>query len=121
MPYGSDIYFAHAYVPPSKCCVAVLISLVFAEGVERPAGVYVAINFDGVRFREPLCVHQCRTHKRRAVDLPIQGYVKFTSDGVDFYVHRNIPCRIKNSKPGGPERIDYFNSSLPKYMTKLLT
>ena len=53
-----------------------------------------------------LFARECRSHERRAVDLPIQGCVKFTSEGVEFFVHRNIPRRIKKSKPGGPERID---------------
>ena len=51
VPTGSDVYFARAYVPPSKRCVAVLMSLAYAEGAKQPAGVYVAISFDGVHFR----------------------------------------------------------------------
>ena len=101
------------------------MSLVWAEGAARkkptetPPGIYFAASKDGVTFQEPVLIHKCESYCRRAYDLPVQGNVSFKEYGIDFYVHRNVPCRMSPKDTNRKEELVKMTKEVPPYISKL--
>ena len=125
VPDASDIYFLHPYVVPGDRWLVAIISLVWPEGAatknptETPPGIYFAASRDGVTFQEPVLLHKCESHARRAYDLPVQGNVSFTERGIEFYVHRNVPCSMAQKDLHRKEELVKMCKELPSYISKL--
>ena len=122
VPDASDIYFLHPYVVPGGRWLVAIMSLVWpAEGAtsKKPPGIYLAASKDGVTFLEPLLLHKCESHGRRAYDLPVQGNVSFTESGIEFYVHRNVPCRMAPKDRHRKEELVKMQVELPTYIKNL--
>ena len=121
VPDASDIYFLHPYVVPGGRCLVAIMSLVWPEGMDSksPPGIYLAASRDGVIFQEPVLLHGCQSHKRRAYDLPVQGSVSFTARGISFYVHRNVPCRMAPRDKTLKEELVQMHKVLPPYISNL--
>ena len=103
-----------------------IMSLVWPEGwatknpTEFPPGIYFAASRDGVTFREPVLLHKCDSHARRAYDLPVQGNVSFTESGIQFYVHQNVPCRMaEKDRQQLKEELVLRWKELPPYINRL--
>ena len=102
-----------------------IMSLVWPEGwatknpTEFPPGIYFAASRDGVTFREPVLLHKCDSHARRAYDLPVQGNVSFTESGIEFNVHQNVPCRMADRDRHLKEKLERHEKELPGYMRRL--
>ena len=122
VPDASDIYFLHPYVVPSDRWLVAIMSLVWpAEGAasKLPPGIYLAVSKDGVTFFEPVLLHKCESHCRRAYDLPVQGNVSFTESGIEFYAHRNVPCRMAPKDRHRKEELVKMQVELPTYIKNL--
>ena len=101
------------------------MSLVWPEGAatknptETPPGIYFAASRDGVTFQEPVLLHKCESHARRAYDLPVQGNVGFTERGIEFYVHRHVPCRMSPKDRTRKEELVKMWKEVPPYISNL--
>ena len=60
-------------------------------------------------------VYRCTKH----YDLPVQGNVSFTERGIEFYVHRNFPCRMAQKDLHRKEELVKMCKELPSYISKL--
>ena len=119
------IYFLHPYVVPGGTWLVAIMSLVWPKGwatkkpTEHSPGIYFAASKDGVNFLEPVLLHKCDSHARRAYDLPVQGNVSFTESGIQFYVHQNVPCRMAEKDRQLKEKLVQQCKELPPYILKL--
>ena len=120
VPAASDIYFLHPYVIPGDGYIAVIMSMVWADGHPSDPGIYLALSKDGVKFERPELLHSCKAHARRAYDLPIQGNVSFTKSGIELFVHQNVPCRMpaKDAK-SHPEKLVRVTKALEPHICAL--
>ena len=124
VPDASDIYFLHPYVVPNGDRLIAIMSLVWAEGWAPPLGkhepgIYLAASRDGLSFLPPVLLHACKSHERRAYDLPAQGGVTFEERGISFYVHSNVPCRMPPKDRNREERLVKVSKEVPPYVSKL--
>ena len=122
VPAASDIYFLHPYVLPGGKCIAVIMSLVWPDGDGSPPkedGIYLALSKDGVNFHRPELLHSCKSHGRRAYDLPIQGNVSFTESGIELLVHQNVHCRMDSKDWQRPEKLVRVRKALEPYICAL--
>ena len=125
VPDASDIYFLHPYVVPGGRWLVAIMSLVWPEGYvpktprATPPGIYLALSTDGINFREPVLLHACDSHERRAYDLPVQGNVSFTETGISFYVHRNVPCRMSPKDRNRKEELVKMTKQVPPHICNL--
>ena len=122
VPDASDIYFLHPYVIPGDGYIAVIMSMVWADGHPSDPGIYLALSKDGVKFERPELLHSCKAHARRAYDLPIQGNVSFTKSGIELFVHQNVPCRMsERDLKSHPEKLVRVTKALEPHICALWT
>jgi hypothetical protein len=121
LPEGSDVYFMHVYVPRPgegyKSFVIGIMSLVWPDGDERAAGIYLTHSFDGVQFSHPFPLHLCDQFERRGYDLPIQGAVNFGETTIQFQAHVNVPCRMSKKDRGRVEGVCMITKTVPTYVS----
>ena len=121
VPGGSDIYFLHPYVFPNKNGIFAMLSFVGAPGHMQtmPAGIFCAVSGNGVHFKQPFLLHECESWQRRAYDIPAQG-IEFLDTGIEYLVHKNVPCRMSPTHHDRKEGVVSVHHPLPKYMRGLL-
>ena len=87
--------------------------------MQTKPGIYFAASKDGVTFQEPVLLHKCESYCRRAYDLSVQGNVSFKERGIEFYVHRNFPCRMVQKDQQRKEKLVKISKDLPSHISKL--